>query len=260
MIGFLFTICFGLCSVLSSQKHVVRKVAHDVLVWHHHSLTFQQNYTTATPILNDYATQYFNGSVKAQQYASGGVDNVSKGWMVILFMVFLMNILVLVYFLFHKGLVTDFSEPPNLFALAVNSPPSHLFAGSCGGGPGGKQYVVNWFVNSEGDHIYLEPGSKAAHEHMEHAPPHVHAPPPPPPPVDMKPGAGGVFAGAMAEITGAFQKLRQRGLGFGTKGQHPQHRRLRPASVVAADHMELEDATTRTQRDYHKLSKRTSMF
>ncbi|KAF2447243.1 hypothetical protein P171DRAFT_430154 [Karstenula rhodostoma CBS 690.94] len=215
------------------------------------------NYTTEAPLLADYTRQYFNGSVKAQQYASGGVDSASKGWLLILFLVFLMNILVLAYFLFHKGLVTDFSEPPNLFALAVNSPPSQLFAGSCGGGPGGKQYVVNWFVNSEGDHLYMEPGQKAAHEHIEHAHahPHVHAPPPPPP-VNMKPASEGFFAGAVA----GFRKLRERGVGF-SKTQQAQHERLRPANVVQANRgVELEDATTRTQRDYRRLSKRTSVL
>lgn len=205
------------------------------------------NYSSSTPMLDDYALQYFNGSVKAQQYASGGVDSPSKAWMPILFLVFLMNILVLAYFLFHQGLVTDFSEPPNLFALAVNSPPSHLFAGSCGGGPGGKQYVVNWFVNTEGDHLYMEPGQKAAHAHVEHAPPS-------PPPVNMKPRAG-FFAGAVA----GFQRLRERGLGVGKTQREDQ--RMRPASVVQTNRdVELEDATTRTQRDYHKLSKRTSVL
>ncbi|KAJ4356262.1 uncharacterized protein N0V89_004293 [Didymosphaeria variabile] len=219
------------------------------------------NYTTIVPLLDDYTRQYFNGSVKAQQYASGGVDNVSKAWMLILFLVFIMNIFVLAYFLFHKGLVTDFSEPPNLFALAVNSPPSHLFAGSCGGGPGGKQYVVNWFVNSEGDHLYMEPGQKAAHEHIEHAHPHMLAPPPPPPPVNMKPGTGGFFAGAVAGAATSFQKLRQRVLGSGAKKHHSRHQKLSPISVHTPDRgVELEDAATKTQRDYHKLSKRTSVL
>ncbi|KAF1962908.1 hypothetical protein CC80DRAFT_369861, partial [Byssothecium circinans] len=121
---------------------------------------FILDWNYSIPLLGEYQTQYFNASIKAQQYASGGVDNASKGWMIIILLVFLMNIFVLVYFLFHRGLVTDFSEPPNLFALAVNSPPSHLLAGSCGGGPEGKQYVVNWFVNHEGDHLYMEPGQK----------------------------------------------------------------------------------------------------
>ena len=97
--------------------------------------------------------------------------------MVILFLVFLMNIFVLIYFIFHRGLVTDFSEPPNLFALAVNSPPSQALAGSCGGGPEGKQYMVNWFVNHEGEHLYMEPGEKTAllaeHQHS-HAHSHAH--------------------------------------------------------------------------------------
>jgi hypothetical protein len=94
-----------------------------------------QNYTVSQ--IDDY-----NASLKAQQYASGGVDNhpADKAWFVILVLVFLLNIFVLVYFILHRGLVTDFSEPPNLFALAVNSPPSHVLAGSCGGGPEGRQY------------------------------------------------------------------------------------------------------------------------
>lgn len=181
--------------------------------------------------------------------------------MVILFLVFLLNILVLAYFLFHQGLVTDFSEPPNLFALAVNSPPSHLFAGSCGGGPGGKQYVVNWFVNNEGDHLYMEPGEKAAyasHQHTDEAHAHIHAPAPPPP-VDMKPKAGGFFAGAAVGLADSLQKIRQRGFGFAQKKQHAQHQPLRPASVAGRE-VELEDAATRTQKDYFKLSKRTSVL
>jgi hypothetical protein len=67
---------------------------------------------------------------------------------------------VLIYFVIHRGLVTDFSEPPNMFAIAVNSPPSRRLAGSCGGGPNSKQYGVNWFVNTEGDHLYMEPGER----------------------------------------------------------------------------------------------------
>jgi len=184
--------------------------------------------------------------------------------MVILFLVFLMNILVLVYFLFHKGLVTDFSEPPNLFALAVNSPPSQLFAGSCGGGPGGKQYVVNWFVNTEGDHLYMEPGQKNAHEHMEraHSHPHSHPHPHPHPHASastskkVKSSDTGLFSGITASIMSPLNRLQQRGLNLrSSSGQQ----RLRPASVVGAD-MEMEDGHTETQRHYARLSKRTSML
>ncbi|KAI1123718.1 hypothetical protein F5Y10DRAFT_285768 [Nemania abortiva] len=45
-----------------------------------------------------------------------------------------------------KGLVTDYTEPQNLFALAVNSPSSRALAGSCGHGPDGAALAVPWRV------------------------------------------------------------------------------------------------------------------
>ncbi|KAI0455950.1 hypothetical protein F5B21DRAFT_513748 [Xylaria acuta] len=45
-----------------------------------------------------------------------------------------------------KGLVTDYTEPQNLFALAVNSPPSRALAGSCGRGPDASEMAVPWHV------------------------------------------------------------------------------------------------------------------
>ncbi|KAJ8105406.1 hypothetical protein OPT61_g10198 [Boeremia exigua] len=216
------------------------------------------NYTL--PALKEPQTQYFNATIIAQQYASGGVDNPSKAWMIILFLVFLMNIFVVFYFIFHRGLVTDFSEPPNLFALAVNSPPSQALAGSCGGGPEGKQYMVNWFVNHEGEHLYMEPGEKTAllaahdhtHTHTHSAVPHIQTEQP------------GFFAG----ILGKFKSP------FGSKSKAPARvsepagtERLRPVSVagtmrsgVAGSEYELEESETRTQRQYAKLSKRRSML
>ena len=140
--------------------------------------------------------------------------------MIILFLVFFINVFVFVYFLAHRGLVTDFSEPPNLFTLAVNSPPSHLLAGSCGGGPEGKQYQVNWFVNTEGDHLYMEPGEE---------------------PVDVKEREGGMRGGLMA----GFPGLGKRKTG------------LRPASTVGVD-FELEGSSA--AKMYAKLAKRTSML
>ncbi|KAJ4317725.1 hypothetical protein N0V94_004798 [Neodidymelliopsis sp. IMI 364377] len=217
------------------------------------------NYTV--PTLKTAQTQYFNATIIAQQYASGGVDNPSKAWMVILFLVFLMNIFVLVYFLFHRGLVTDFSEPPNLFALAVNSPPSQALAGSCGGGPEGKQYMVNWFVNHEGEHLYMEPGEKTAllagHDHPHpHPHPHVHDHSEPQP------------KSMLSSITTAFSGVR---LPFGSKkapakvSQPAGAERLRPRSTVetvrsanSPSEYELEEGETRTQQQYRKLAKRRS--
>jgi hypothetical protein len=190
------------------------------------------------------------------------------GWVVILLLVFLLNIFVLIYFLFHRGLVTDFSEPPNLFALAVNSPPSHLFAGSCGGGPEGKQFLVNWFVNTEGDHLFMEPGQRPVigpgaragvdgHEHPHghdhsyaHGQPHMHGPVPV---NEAKPGFFGAVTGA---VRGFVENLRTRGLHI---GRREDQTRLAPANV-SEQSLELEQQNTKTQRQYAMLAKRRSML
>ncbi|KAI4702408.1 hypothetical protein J4E81_002771 [Alternaria sp. BMP 2799] len=220
------------------------------------------------PMLDEYQTQYFNASLKAQQYASGGMPGASKAWVLILALVFAMNVFVLIYFIFHRGLVTDFCEPPNLFALAVNSPPSHVLAGSCGGGPEGKQYMVNWFVNHEGNHLYMEPGEKShllgSHGHGQphvHMHSHTHGPIHEAPPREVK-GVNGFFA-QIAETVKRRFSMRERSAPT----------KLRPASAVEslrppvtvrpgsiASDYEMEDGQTRTSRQYQKLAKRRSML
>jgi hypothetical protein len=111
------------------------------------------NYTLPSITPGQY--QSFNATIQAQEYASGGVQPYQQSFHIVLVAVFLLNVFVLIYLLIHKGLVTDFSEPPNLFSLAVNSPPSTLLAGSCGGGPHGKQFEVNWAIQTEGEHLYM---------------------------------------------------------------------------------------------------------
>ncbi|KAI1108415.1 hypothetical protein F5Y14DRAFT_445479 [Nemania sp. NC0429] len=61
-----------------------------------------------------------------------------------------------------KGLVTDYTEPQNLFALAVNSPPSRAFAGSCGHGPDASELGVPWRVGyaAGANHYYFEEGGR----------------------------------------------------------------------------------------------------
>lgn len=215
-------------------------------------------------MLDEYQTQYFNASLKAQQYASGGVDDLSKGWMIILVLVFLMNIFVLIYFIIHRGLVTDFSEPPNLFALAVNSPPSHVLAGSCGGGPEGKQYMVNWFVNHEGDHLFMEPGEKAPLLAGNHGRPHVHVHGPVEElaPAQTSPG-GGFFASVVGPVQRWFGSGQSRAPKKLSQARGTENLRaapaLRPLSVAGSDY-EMEDGNTRTQRQYAKLAKRRSIL
>jgi hypothetical protein len=78
---------------------------------------------------------------------------------VVLISTFVINALMLVYFIVQPGLVTDFSQPPQLFALAINSPPARVLAGSCGTGPEGKQYKTGWVINHEGEHLFMQPYS-----------------------------------------------------------------------------------------------------
>jgi hypothetical protein len=73
----------------------------------------------------------------------------------VLVLVFFMNVFVLLYFLVNKGLVTDFSEPPNLFAISINSPPNPMMSGSCGAGPEGKQYSIKFGVEMENEHLFM---------------------------------------------------------------------------------------------------------
>jgi hypothetical protein len=217
-----------------------------------------QNYTA--PMLDNYQPQFFNASVQAQQYASGGVeDAAARAWVIVLLLVFLMNIFVLVYFVLHRGLVTDFSEPPNLFARAVNSPPSAQLAGSCGGGPEGKQYMVNWFVNHEGNHLFMEPGEKTALLAHNDAHGHVHGP------VEefaapMTVGKEGVWA----SITGTLTRRLRLGARPPRKTQTTAVENLRapqerPGSVVGSEY-EMHEGYERTRKHYAKLANRRSVL
>ena len=120
------------------------------------------NYSTTVTTLTEPQYQSFPGTLRSQEYASGGVSAWQGIFYVVLAAVFLTNVFCLIYFLIRGGLVTDFVEPQNLFALAINSPPSRKLEGSCGGGPNQEQIQGNWFIklDSERDHIYIQDGNK----------------------------------------------------------------------------------------------------
>lgn len=88
----------------------------------------------------------FNASVRTQQYTSGHVAPWQTVFYAVLALVLAVNLFCLVYFFLRSGFVTDFTEPQNLFALAVNSPPSIQLKGSCGAGPEKRDLVVPWRV------------------------------------------------------------------------------------------------------------------
>lgn len=102
----------------------------------------------------------FNASIQSQQYTSGYSQDWQGVFYIVLFLVFITNIVCLVYFIMKNGLVTDYTETANLFALSINSGPSNGLAGSCGRGPQGPMWGLRWFVKMEeqSGHFYIAEG------------------------------------------------------------------------------------------------------
>ena len=116
---------------------------------------FVEFWDYSTTNLNPGMEQQFPALIQAQQYASGGTQTYQRIFYVVLFIAFLCNAFVLAYLIANRGLVTDFSEPSNLFAIAVNSPPSEHMRGACGAGPAPEQYALRWRVARERDHLFM---------------------------------------------------------------------------------------------------------
>lgn len=113
-----------------------------------------QNYTT--PTLDAGTTQYFNASVYAQEYASGGAYRYQKAFIVILTIAFVMNAAILANCLYYRVSYADFSEPTTLFWLAANSPASGnpIPAGSVR--PTGDQFRSRWRLKRNGKDMVME--------------------------------------------------------------------------------------------------------
>ena len=100
------------------------------------------------------APQYesFEASVRYQDYASGITDRWEGMFYVVLVLVFVTNCYCTAYLIWtmrSEGQVTDYTEPQNMFALAVNSPPSRTLAGACGAGPEGYMLAKKWEVEMQ---------------------------------------------------------------------------------------------------------------
>ena len=114
------------------------------------------NYSSDVVSLADPQYQQFPAKLQTQDYASGGVQQWQGMFYVILIAIFAMNLFVLGYLIIRGGQVTDYTEPQNLFALAVNSPASGALAGSCGAGPQREQFAVEWKVHMENEHLFFQ--------------------------------------------------------------------------------------------------------
>lgn len=132
---------------LPSMAEALAVYASSTLVIGSINTPFKHYWDYEEPILSDPGPlQAFNASIRTQQYTSGHVSDWQSVFYVVLILVFAINLFCLVYFILRSGLVTDFTEPQNLFALAVNSPPSVQLKGSCGGGPEKRDLMVPWRV------------------------------------------------------------------------------------------------------------------
>ena len=118
------------------------------------------NYSTTTPTLDPPQYQSFNATLRTQDYASGGTQRWQGIFYVVLFAVFITNVSCLVWFIWQRGLITDWVEPQNLFALSLNSQPSQVIEGSCGGGPEDEQFRTNWHITMDERRGHFEIGSR----------------------------------------------------------------------------------------------------
>lgn len=118
------------------------------------------NYTGANNIVTEPQTQYFNATLKTQDYSSGGTQNWQGLFYVVLSTVFVLNIGCLIWFFIRSNFITDFTEPENLFCISLNSPPSQRLEGACGGGPEKEQIATKWTIrmDQEREHYYVEEG------------------------------------------------------------------------------------------------------
>ncbi|GAQ07503.1 hypothetical protein ALT_4824 [Aspergillus lentulus] len=120
------------------------------------------NYTKTDNVssaLAEPVPQYFEATVRAVGYASGGTVDWQNVFYLILVFAFLTSAIILAFMLFEvRGRqITDFTEPQNLFALAMNSPATAKLQGACGAGPHGRQLNERFYVamEEEDEHYYI---------------------------------------------------------------------------------------------------------
>lgn len=121
---------------------------------------FVHFYTYSVPILLTPQYQAFNASIRTQAYASGGAQRWQGIFYAVLSIVFAINVFCLIWLIIRGGFITDFTEPQNLFSLSLNSPPSQILDGSCGGGPENEQFATRWFIKHDPNrgHFYFQEG------------------------------------------------------------------------------------------------------
>ncbi|KAI0124833.1 hypothetical protein BJ170DRAFT_726489 [Xylariales sp. AK1849] len=125
--------------------------------WFHATFEESENFTSGLGVL-----EVFNATYRSQQYTSAHSADLPIAevlfFYAVVVIVLVINLLCLVYHMCRTGLVTDFTEPQNLFALAINSPPSDLLQGACGRGPESKYQGIPFRVayQESTNHYFFE--------------------------------------------------------------------------------------------------------
>ncbi|KJZ70833.1 hypothetical protein HIM_09792 [Hirsutella minnesotensis 3608] len=153
-----------LSSSLPSMAEALAVYAGSTLVLGSIDSTFEHFWAINTTILpSPGMLQDFNVFLTAQQYTSGHTEQWHKAFYLVLVLAAAINILCLIALIYYfyvrgTGLVTDFTELENVFALAINSPPDTRIHGSCGGGPTRQDLQQHWRVSYvEGiNHYFFE--------------------------------------------------------------------------------------------------------
>ncbi|KID94087.1 hypothetical protein MAJ_09960, partial [Metarhizium majus ARSEF 297] len=119
---------------------------------------FHHGWDYPAKMLDAAATQEFQVKLQTTEYAAGHTEPYQQAWYIVLFIVPALSLFCILYMLLNGGVITDFTEPKTLFALALNSPPSAQINGSCGSGPVGRDLVVPWRVSYEPElqHYFFE--------------------------------------------------------------------------------------------------------
>jgi hypothetical protein len=137
---------------LASLSEVLAVLAGSTLIMSSAGAPFTPfwNYTSqAAPfnILEQPAAQQFTATVQQVGYASGSTQPWQVVFYPILTFVFVISLVCLAFIFVIRGKqITDFSEPQNMFTLAINSLPTADMEGACGSGPAGDQLGKRWHV------------------------------------------------------------------------------------------------------------------
>ncbi|KAI2463794.1 hypothetical protein F4781DRAFT_104660 [Annulohypoxylon bovei var. microspora] len=145
--------------LLPSMAEALAVLASSTLVAGTLHSTYRTLWDYASVELSPGTYEGFRVSMRTQEYTSSHVVGWQAVFYPVLGFVFVLNVGCLFYILFFRaGLVSDYTEPQNLFAVSVNSPASAALSGSCGHGPDSNEMVVPWRVgfSAAANHYFFE--------------------------------------------------------------------------------------------------------